>query len=129
MKEKGFQAMKVMKMLIAASGIVVVAMVAGCGRNKDGWYPINGGYINLRNVKVVTSEVMGLGGTFAITKESIAKAKERVRNTKSGSILSAWIKFDDFTVRLPTAAESYKDVLRLLDCYLDEMESIKLPEK
>ena len=126
--------MKAMKMLIAASGIVVAAMLSGCGRNKDGWYPINGGYINLRNVKVVTSQVSGWDlGTFAITEESVAKAKERVKaNTeafKSGGISSAYIKFDDFTVTLQTDAKSYKDVLRLLDYYLDEMESIKLPEK
>ena len=122
-----------MKRSKIAMAIVAMAFgIVGCNNNTDGWYPISGGYINLRNVHTITSGFSDrpLVQEQPITKESIALCKKRVAESKDVPIISkAWIKFDDITINLPTDAKSKKDVLRLLDLYLDTVESLELPTK
>ena len=123
-----------MKRLKITMAIVAMAFgIAGCNNNTDGWYPISGGYINLRNVHTITSGFsltpLGLGAP-PITRESIASCKKRVKESNDVPVIyEAWIKFDNFRVDLPTRAESKKDVLRLLDLYLDTVEDLELPTK
>ena len=71
-----------------------------------------------------------------ITRESIAQLKKHVAEKYEETIKEdfpmiqrACIKFDDFTVNLPREAESKKEVMRLLDAYLDMVEDLKLPVK
>ena len=122
-----------MKRLKIALAIVAVAFsIAGCNNDTDGWYPISGGYINLRNVHTITSGFSDrpFSPEEPITRESIALCKKRVAESKDVPvILKAWIQFDNFTVNLPTGAKSKKDVLQLLDFYLDTVEDLKLPTK
>ena len=130
-----------MKRLKITMAIVAMAFgIAGCNNNTDGWYPISGGYINLRNVHTITSglsysffgpEVPIIGQEEPITRELIASSKKRVKecNDDTRFFFKAWIKFDNTRVDLPTRAESKKDALRLLDLYLDTVEDLELPTK
>lgn len=122
-----------MKRLKITMAIVAMAFgIAGCNNNTDGWYPISGGYINLRNVHTITSGFSdrSLVPEEPITRESIASFKKRVKESNDVPVIyKAWIKFDNFRVDLPTRAESKKDVLRLLDLYLDTVEDLELPAK
>ena len=132
-RNKGCKGNMKMKRLKITMAIVAMAFgIAGCNDDTDGWYPISGGYINLRNVHTITSGFSDrpLGSGEPITMESIASCKKRVKESKDVPIISqAWIRFDNFRVDLPTRAESKKDVLRLLDFYLDTVEALKLPTK
>lgn len=132
-RNKGSKGNMKMKRLKITMAIVAMAFgIVGCNNNMDGWYPISGGYINLRNVHTITSGFSDrpFVPEQPITKESIALCKKRVAESKDVPIISkAWIKFDDITINLPTDAKSKKDVLRLLDLYLDTMESLELPTK
>ena len=121
-----------MKRLKITMAIVAMAFgIAGCNNNTDGWYPISGGYINLRNVHTITSGFFCWGIVEQpITRELIASVKKRVKESNEVPVIyRAWIKFDNFRVDLPTRAESKKDVLRLLDLYLDTVEDLELPTK
>lgn len=132
-RNKGCKGNMKMKRLKITMAIVAMAFgIVGCNNNMDGWYPISGGYINLRNIHNITSGFSDrpFVPEQPITKESIALCKKRVAESKDVPIISkAWIKFDDITINLPTDAKSKKDVLRLLDLYLDTMESLELPTK
>ena len=123
--------------MMVASLCVMMLGIVGCGNDTEGWYPISGGYINLRNVHLITTEIDVWGQHASpITRESIAQLKKHVaekyeETIKKGlpMIHRACIKFDDFTVNLPKEAESKREVLRLLDSYLDMVENLKLPVK
>lgn len=124
------------KLLIIVGVAALAVTMTGCGNDAEGWYPISGGYINLRNVHVITTGFAVNGPLFSdyqgepITRESIALSKKQVSESKDvPRITKAWIKFDDFTVDLPREAESKKEVMRLLDAYLDMVEDLKLPVK
>ena len=125
------------KLMMVASLCVMMLGIVGCGNDTEGWYPISGGYINLRNVHLITTEIDVWGQHASpITRESIAQLKKHVaekyeETIKKGlpMIHRACIKFDDFTVNLPKEAESKREVLRLLDSYLDMVENLKLPVK
>ena len=115
-------------MMVAS--LCVMLGIVGCGNDAEGWYPISGGYINLRNVHVITTCFAVNYQGEPITRESIALSKKQVSESKDvPRITTAWIKFDDFTVNLPREAESKKEVMRLLDAYLDMVEDLKLPVK
>ena len=128
---------KMNKLLIIVGVAALAVTMTGCGNDTEGWYPISGGYINLRNVHVITTEIDVWGQHASpITRESIAQLKKHVaekyeETIKKGlpMIHRACIKFDDFTVNLPKEAESKREVLRLLDSYLDMVEDLKLPVK
>lgn len=122
--------------MMIAGAVALAVTMAGCRNEAEGWYPISGGYINLRNVHVITTGFAVNGPIFSdypgkpITRESIALSKKQVAESIDvPRITKAYIKFDDFTVNLPTEAESKKDVLRLLDAYLEMVEDLELPVK
>ncbi len=55
-----------MKKLMMAASICVMALgIVGCGNDVEGWYPISGGYINLRNVHVITTGFAVNGPLFS----------------------------------------------------------------
>lgn len=137
------------KLIIYASAVALSCMFAGCSGESDGWYAFQGGYVNLRNVKTITTHARlaalksgedPFGGkeaiNGAITRDSIEQAKIMIRK-EYGKDLSkviaqeAYIAFDGQKVELPslTEFESYKDVLNLLDVWLGAVESLELPAK
>ena len=137
------------KLIIYASAAALSCIFAGCSGESDGWYAFQGGYVNLRNVKTITTHARltalkngeylidgkeAING--AITRDSIEQAKTMIRK-EYGKNLSkviaqeAYIAFDGQKVELPslTEFESYKDVLNLLDVWLGAVESLELPTK
>lgn len=135
-----------MKRLTMIIAIAAAAFgIAGCGGNSDGWYPFQGGYVNLRNVKTITTHAKlfatkndGYGDLVmddAITRESIKTAKEKIRKEYKDSLShirsEAYIAFDGAKVELQGLKEfkSYKEVLSLLDSWLEAVESLELPTK
>ena len=137
------------KLMMLASAVALSCMLAGCNGESDGWYAFQGGYVNLRNVKTITTHAQlaalkgeedFLGGPAvingAITRENIEQAKAKIRK-EYGKDLSkvilqeAYIAFDGQKVELPTLTEfkSYKDVINLLDNWLASVESLELPTK
>ena len=137
------------KLIMYASAVALSCMLAGCGGESDGWYAFQGGYVNLRNVKTITTHAQltalksgenlfdgkaAIDG--AITRDSIEQAKTMIRK-EYGKNLSkvirqeAYIAFDGQKIELPTLTkfESYKEVLNLLDTWLDAVEDLKLPTK
>lgn len=114
----------------------------GCSKKPNGWYPIDGGYINLKNVKTITThaELMIVGEEHrsdpingSITRANIEKAKDEIREKYKMGIENiralAYIEFDGFKVRLDSLPEfeSYKDIIKLLDSWLDAVEELELP--
>lgn len=139
------------KLIIYASAVALSCIFAGCSGESDGWYAFQGGYVNLRNVKTITTHAQltalksgedPLDGdgkeaiNGVITRDSIEQAKSMIRK-EYGKNLSkviaqeAYIAFDGQKVELPslTEFESYKDVLNLLDVWLGAVESLELPTK
>lgn len=137
------------KLIIYASAVALSCIFAGYSGESDGWYASQGGYVNLRNVKTITTHARltalkngedpfdgkaTING--AITRDSIEQAKTMIRK-EYGKNLSkviaqeAYIAFDGQKVELPslTEFESYKDVLNLLDVWLGAVESLELLTK
>lgn len=69
----------------------------------------------------------------SITRANIEKAKDEIREKYKMGIENiralAYIEFDGFKVRLDSLPEfeSYKDIIKLLDSWLDAVEELELP--
>lgn len=87
------------RFLMRAS-VVLVTLCVGCGVIESNWYPVEGGYINLRQVTRITTRFsMSLRAVEndevkkeeiiaeedLITSETITKAKNRIRELMSGN--------------------------------------------
>ena len=84
------------------------------------WYPIDGGYINLRQVKIISSNIeypWGEKAYGAITEANIEKCK------KSDSNMRAYISFDGFKVYLPSANSDNKHYM--YDSWLREFQDVE----
>ena len=84
------------------------------------WYPIDGGYINLRHVKIISSNIeypWGEKAYGAITKANIEECK------KSDSNMRAYISFDGFKVYLPSANANNKHYM--YDSWLREFQEVE----
>ncbi|MBE6386544.1 MAG: hypothetical protein E7045_00590 [Lentisphaerae bacterium] len=147
-----------MKVKIFSLPLVVMCAVLclfGCGNNDGVWYPVEGGFINLKNVKEITTEfslVLDPNSTLnpidlvntpiqtinkistkaiikqPITKENIDKAKKIVEENEFSNVkYSAFIIFDDQEIKLPKMEkfESKEDVLDMLDDWLDSVEELE----
>ena len=134
-----------MKKLLFVACVITLILTGsvGCSKKPNGWYPIDGGYINLKNVKTITThaELMIVGEKHradpingSITRANIEKAKDEIREKYKIGIENiralAYIEFDGFKVRLDSLPEfeSYKDIIKLLDSWLDAVEELELPE-
>ena len=132
-----------------------VLFLCGCGDNDGAWYPVEGGFINLKNVKEITTEfslVLDPNSTLnlidlvntpiqtinkmstkaiikqPITKENIEKAKKIVEENEFSNVkYSAFIIFDDQKIKLPKMEkfESKEDVLDMLNDWLDSVEDLE----
>ena len=133
-----------MKNLLFVACVITLILTGsvGCSKKPNGWYPIDGGYINLKNVKTITThaELMIVGEKHrsdpingSITRANIEKAKDEIREKYKMGIENiralAYIEFDGFKVRLDSLPEfeSYKDIIKLLDSWLDAVEELELP--
>jgi hypothetical protein len=133
-----------MKKLLFVACVITLILTGsvGCSKKPNGWYPIDGGYINLKNVKTITThaELMIVGEKHrydpingSITRANIEKAKDEIREKYKMGIENiralAYIEFDGFKVRLDSLPEfeSYKDIIKLLDSWLDAVEELVLP--
>lgn len=133
-----------MKKLLFVACVITLILTGsvGCSKKPNGWYPIDGGYINLKNVKTITThaELMIVGEKHrsdpingSITRANIEKAKDEIREKYKMGIENiralAYIEFDGFKVRLDSLPEfeSYKDIIKLLDSWLDAVEELELP--
>ena len=129
-------------MFVACVITLILTGSMGCSKKPNGWYPIDGGYINLKNVKTITThaELVVFGEEDpsvvikgSITRDKIEKAKDVIREKHKKDIESiraaAYIEFDEFKVRLDSLPEfeSYKDIIKLLDSWLDAVEELELP--
>lgn len=135
-----------MKNLLFVACVITLILTGsvGCSKSPNGWYPIEGGYINLKNVKTITTHaelvVFGEGHPSevikgSITRDKIEKAKDVIREKHKKDIESihavAYIEFDEFKVMLDSLPEfeSYKDIINLLDSWLESVEELELPKK
>ena len=138
-----------MKNILLLACVIALTLIGsvGCSKSPNGWYPIDGGYINLRHVKKITThaelrilsernELYGISIiNDSITRANIEKAKDKIREEhKKGTKITgvsngAYIEFDGFKVRLDSLPEfeSYKDIIKLLDSWLDAVEELELP--
>lgn len=142
-----------MKNILLLACVIALTLIGsvGCSKKPNGWYPIDGGYINLRHVKKITTHAVlsifsernelyeRLYGisiiSDSITRANIEKAKDKIREEhKKGTKITgvgaeAYIEFDGFKVRLDSLPEfeSYKDIIKLLDSWLDAVEELELP--
>lgn len=140
-----------MKVKIFSLPLVVMCAVLclfGCGNNDGTWYPVEGGFINLKNVKEITTEFsLALDSDLnrieayfpdssfhkaiikqPITKENIDKARKLVEENDFKNIqYKAFIIFDDQKIKLPKMEkfESKEDVLDMLDDWLDSVEELE----
>ena len=131
-------------MFVACVITLILTGSVGCSKKPNGWYPVEGGYINLKNVKTITthaeltiigeeptSDVALIDGS--ITRANIEKAKDEIREKHKTGIekisAGAYIEFDGFKVMLDSLPEfeSYKDIIKLLDSWLDAVEELELP--
>ena len=135
-----------MKNILLLACVIALTLIGsvGCSKSPNGWYPIEGGYINLKNVKTITTHaelvVSGEEHTSevikgSITRDKIEKAKDVIREKHKKDIESiraaAYIEFDEFKVMLDSLPEfeSYKDIINLLDSWLESVEELELPKK
>lgn len=131
-------------MFVACVITLILTGSMGCSKKPNGWYPVEGGYINLKNVKTITSHaelaIIGEEPTSyvalidgSITRANIEKAKDEIREKHKTGIekisAGAYIEFDGFKVMLDSLPEfeSYKDIIKLLDSWLDAVEELELP--
>ena len=132
------------KLIVFAGAAALAWVLVGCGGESDGWYAFQGGYINLRNVKTITTHAslsVKKGDADsqevideAITRDSIGRAKDKIikeykNNLSEIDYQYAYIAFDGQKVQLTRLTEfkSYKDALNLLDDWLKAVESLELP--
>ena len=122
-----------MKKILILAVLSSAMLFTGCGdsNSKDSstkeesnvklndWYPINGGYINLRQVKIISSniEYPWKKAFGAITKANIEECK------KSDTDMCAYISFDGFKVYLPTANSDNK--YYMYDSWLKEFQEVE----
>ncbi len=135
-----------MKNILLLACVIALTLIGsvGCSKSPNGWYPIEGGYINLKNVKTITThaELVVIGEEHtsevikgSITRDKIEKAKDVIREKHKKDIESiraaAYIEFDEFKVMLDSLPEfeSYKDIINLLDSWLESVEELELPKK
>lgn len=121
----------------------------GCKKSTACWYPIDGGHINLDQVKTITSKAELLLWTDkdvsdwktdkdtiisgVISEENINKAINKLRNSSknySHANANAGIVFDNFTVWLqntddiPGGWSSNEDLITLLKMWRDDMARV-----
>ena len=135
-----------MKNILLLACVIALTLIGsvGCSKSPNGWYPIEGGYINLKNVKTITThaELVVIGEEHtsevikgSITRDKIEKAKDVIREKHKKDIESiraaAYIEFDEFKVMIDSLPEfeSYKDIINLLDSWLESVEELELPKK
>lgn len=136
-----------MKNLLFVACVITLILTGsvGCSKRPNGWYPIDGGYINLKNIKTITTHAeltfyekdnfipIAYPINGSITRANIEKAKDEIREKYKNGIEKihalAHIEFDGFKVRLDSLPEfeSYKDIIKLLDSWLDAVEELELP--
>ena len=122
--------------------VITAFMFTGCGDNGC-WYPINGGFINLKNVKNISSEcyveasrsaIIRTPGKVAITEKNIKEYKKALKKI-DGEVYyfaEATIYFDDFKLVLTCYRGKDKNAAEeAIDSWLDTMDEIKarLPQK
>lgn len=142
-----------MKNILLLACVIALTLIGsvGCSKSPNGWYPIEGGYINLKNVKTITThaelQVHGNGEVHfttvidgSITRDKIEKAKDVIREKCKKGVKwiheAAYIEFDEFKVKLDSLSEfqsfkdiTYKDIINLLDSWLESVEELELPKK
>ena len=126
-----------MKKILILAVLSSAMLFTGCGdsNSKDSntkeesnvklkdWYPIDGGYINLRHVKTISSNMSGIlkdSNWGAITKDNIEKCKKA---QWPYSPFKAYISFDGFKVYLPNASEN--DRIFVYDSWLKEFQEVE----
>ena len=95
---------------------------------KNGWYPVNGGYINLHNVRKITSLITNeSNGPFERTPGPITEESVRISKDYDGDCgyLKAFIKFDDLKVYLPEARGNKEERDAICDSWLKTMREIE----
>ena len=110
----------------------LMLFVCGCGDSdkktqelaENGWYPIDGGYINLRHVKTISSSITnGYRGEFEHSLGAItAENNEKCKNNKLYT--TAFIEFDGLKVYLPSANDEESRNARL-DSWLEKMKELE----
>lgn len=139
---------KTMKKMILFLALMSVLAIVGCKKSTACWYPIDGGHINLDQVKVISSEAELLAWyddnpfkkdtliNGAINKESIKAAIDKIKsNSKDYERINyqAKIIFDNFPVKLQTMDDhqyfpngwtSNKDLIKLLELWLDAKKDV-----
>ena len=137
-----------MKKMILFLALMSVLAIVGCKKSTACWYPIDGGHINLDQVKVISSEAELLAWddddsykrdtlmSGVITKENIKAAINKIENSSKsyGHVnYHAEIKFDNFSVKLQTLNDheyfpngwtSNKDLIKLLELWLDAKKDV-----
>ena len=116
--------------------IITVFVITGCGESSY-WYPINGGFINLKNVKKISSEcyveasesaMFRIPEKVAITEKNIQEYKKAL-NKINGEVYyfaEASIYFDNFKVVLVSYRGKDKNAAKeTIDSWLDTMDEIK----
>ena len=132
-------------MFVACVITLILTGSVGCSKKPNGWYPIEGGYINLKNVKTITTcaQIMDAINPLwcpiiingPITRANVEKAKDVIQEKHKKDInikglrATAYIEFDGFKVMLDSLPEfeSYKDIINLLDSWLESVEELELP--
>ena len=134
--------MKVKIFSLVSVAICAVLSLCGCGKDDSAlWYPVDDGFINLKNVTNISSEFSlvlkkndnrwhweypQIRGT--ISKKNIYEAKKLVEKNEFSSVdYNAVIYFDKKSVKLQKLEkfESKKDILNLLDSWLKSVEELE----
>ena len=137
-----------MKKVILFVTMVSVLAIVGCKKSTACWYPVDGGNINLDQVKVITSEAFLAAWNDdnpyhrdtlingVISKENVQKAINKLKNNSKdyGHInYHAEIRFDNFPVKLQTMDDTHyfprgwsstEDLVKLLELWLEDKENV-----
>lgn len=138
------------KAILSILAICSVALV-GCKTSTACWYPIDGGAINIDQVKIIQSNAQLLLWTDndknsygrvthkdtlingRITEQAIENAILKLRNSPKNythANASAAILFDDFTVNLPSTDDipdgwkNNQSLVDLLEIWLNAMDDV-----
>ena len=131
--------MKVKIFSLSLVAMCAVLFLCGCGNNDGVWYPIEGGFINLKNVTSIrtyfslellksSKDNKGPSCEGVISKENIDKARKLVENIDFDSVeYTAYIMFDNQRIKLQEMKKfrNKEDVLDMLDAWLDSVEELE----
>lgn len=111
----------------------VMLFVTGCGESSN-WYPIEGGYINLKQAHRITTGIQ-LNNSFkrTITENNINEIKKKFKEKLGKNEKSDWfsyeafINIDGFKITLAKGegeitVENFED---MLDSWLDAVEDLE----